>query len=377
MVLSSKIRIYPNSTTRSRLNAIFRLTDYIYNKCITMLDVDGKIPDPKKFLKSITKSNLTGEENLSFKMISLSSQLLVVKKAYTNYIKAKNLGKQCRLKRGSENIKSFKISEVSSLRIIDNKYIDIPYVGTVRTRYLRELKGKNVSILVKQEAGNVYYLVVNKNVEKNDLKINKPPRKSPIGIDLGINYLITTSDGKQYPCDKNYTKHKEKLSYLKKEMSRKVKGSNNYNRRLLQYRKENWKVRNKIDDSLNKLSKRIIRYHSFVSMETFSTKELISNRKKKDMAYMDASITKLINMIKYKANLYDRAFVQVDKYFPSSQICSNCGYRESKLKDISIKHWKCENCGCEHDRDINAAKNILKKGKLLYLIAKKWKEGKL
>lgn len=95
------------------------------------------------------------------------------------------------------------------------------------------------------------------------------------------------------------------------------------------------------------------------------------------MAYMDASITKLIDMIKYKANLYDRAFVQVDKYFPSSQICSNCGHRESKLKDVSIKYWKCEKCGYVHNRDVNAANNVLDKGKLLYLIARKWKEGKL
>ena len=377
MVLSSKIRIYPNSTTRSRLDAIFRLTDYIYNKCITQLDVDGKIPDCEKFLQSIAKSYLTDKVNLSFKMISSSSQMLVVQRACTSYNRAKKLGKKCHLKKGSENIKSFRINEVSNLKINDNKYIDIPYVGTVRTRYLRELKGKNVSILIKKEAGNVYYLVVNKIVEKNDLKINKPPKKSPIGIDLGINYLITTSDGKQFLCDKNYTKHKERLSDLKREMSRKVKGSNNYNKNLLQYRKENWKIRNKINDGLNKLSKRIIRYHSFISMETFSTRELMNKRRVKDMAYMDASITKLIDMIKYKANLYDRAFVQVDKYFPSSQICSNCGHRESKLKDVSIKYWKCEKCGYVHNRDVNAANNVLDKGKLLYLIARKWKEGKL
>ncbi len=190
----------------------------------------------------------------------------------------------------------------------------------------------------------------------------KPLPESPnqIGIDLGITSLVALSTGKKVSNPKGFKAKRAKLRRVQKALSRKVKGSNNRYKARLKVAKVHEQISDARKDFLHKLTTQLVRENQTIAVEDLAVKNMIKNHKLA-LAISDASWGELVRQLEYKCDWYGRTFIKIDRWFPSSKRCGHCGHVVEKLP-LNIREWDCPKCGAHHDRDINAAKNILAAG---------------
>ena len=239
----------------------------------------------------------------------------------------------------------------------NNRYISIPKCPRIRIKKHRDFIGTIKSITVSRTTDNKYYMSL--LVEEE----NKPmgPIDKMIGLDLGLKELIVDSNGKKYKNHKYLTKSQSKLAKEQRKLSKMVKGSKNRNKQRIKVARLHKHIQNQRNDYLHKLSKSIIDENQVVCIEDLKVKDMM-NDSKLARNISDVSWSRLVSMLIYKANGYGRTVIKVPSDYPSSQLCHVCGYKNSLTKDLGIRKWTCPECGTIHDRDINAAKNILSKG---------------
>lgn len=182
-----------------------------------------------------------------------------------------------------------------------------------------------------------------------------------IGIDLGLKEFAITSDGEKFENPKYLAKSLQRLKFLQRSLSRKTKGSKNREKTRLKVARLYSRISEQRRDFLQKLSTMLIRGYDKICLENLQVSNMVKNHKLA-RSISDVSWSEFVRMLKYKAEWYGRKVIQIDTFYPSSQLCSVCGCKNSVLKDLSIRHWECSECGAMHDRDINAAKNILQEG---------------
>ena len=204
---------------------------------------------------------------------------------------------------------------------------------------------------------NKYYISLLVETDVEPLKESN----TSIGLDLGIKELIVDSNGKKYKNHKYLTKSQNKLAKEQRKLSKMVKGSSNRNKQRIKVARVHKHIQNQRNDYLHKLSKKIIDENQIICIESLSVKDMM-NDSKLARNISDVSWSKFVSMLIYKADWYGRKVIKVPSTYPSSQLCSKCGYKNSITRDLAIRKWTCPKCGSIHDRDINAAKNILSKG---------------
>ena len=187
-----------------------------------------------------------------------------------------------------------------------------------------------------------------------------PKIDKTIGLDVGITSLIATSDGDKIANPKHFKKLRKKLKRKQKALTRKHKGSNNREKARVQVAKVHAEITDARKDFIHKLTTQLIRENQTIVVEDLAIRNMVKNHKLA-LAISDASWSELIRQIAYKCEWYGRELIKIDRWFPSSKRCGNCGHVVDKLP-LNIREWKCPKCGTEHDRDINAAKNILAAG---------------
>ena len=212
------------------------------------------------------------------------------------------------------------------------------------------------TITVKLEPSGRWFvsLLVNTNISQ------LPKVEKSIGLDMGITTLIATSNGDKIANPKHFKQLRQKLKKVQKALSRKQKGSNNRHKARLMVAKVHAQITDTRKDFLHKLTTQLVRENQTIVVENLAIKNMVKNHKLAG-SISDASWGELIRQLAYKCEWYGRELIEIDRWFPSTKRCGSCGHIVDKMP-LNVREWECPKCGANHDRDINASKNILAAG---------------
>jgi putative transposase len=237
----------------------------------------------------------------------------------------------------------------------DNSLIQLEKIGKVRVVLDRKIEGDFRSVTVSKTPTNKYYVSILVKTNVNIL----PSTGNMVGIDVGLKDLFILSNGLVANNPRWFRKSQSKLAKAQKRLSRKKKGSNRHEKQRLKVARVHEKIANQRSYFTHNMSSSIVKNFDVIVTEDLNIAGLKKSNLGKSIS--DAGWSKFIRQLEYKSNWYGRTFVKIDRFYPSSQICSSCGHRDGK-KTLGIRGWECSSCGTEHDRDLNAANNILVKG---------------
>ena len=225
-------------------------------------------------------------------------------------------------------------------------------------RWSRQLPkaAKVTTVTVSRDASGRYFV----SMLCDDVVAAKPAVAAKVGIDLGLSHFAILSTGEKVAAPNTFRKNEAKLAKLQRRLAKKTKGSNRRRKAKLKVAKLHAKIADSRRDFLHKLSTRLINENQVIAVESLSVSNMQKNRcLSKSIA--DAGWSEFLRQLEYKANWYGRELVGIDKWYPSSKLCSDCGYTMPKMP-LSVRQWTCPECGSIHDRDVNAARNVLAAG---------------
>ena len=374
--MAQRIPFTPSKTQATLLEQCFGARRFAYNQQVEAFNSYDKETNPHPAYPNVTDMKRANEwlRDSPIPSNALGNAITDFRKAQSSYFRKAEYGKnRPRFASKSDNVQSFR-NGMPMRRMEGNRYPLSRKLGSVRIRRrdcIRYPLESLSSWTVKRENG-VYYLVLLFDVDVQP----KPPVDGQVGIDLGVKDFLTLSTGEKINYPDRLHQLEEKARREQRKLSRRVKGSSNYRKQKVTVAKANAKVRHYRANFQHQLSHKLIEDNQFVGMETLAVQNMTRKAKKKLDANgeptrngqsakraMNRSILRggwsgFVEKLTYKAQWYGRAFVQVDRFYPSSRLCSNCGHKCDSLL-LSEREWVCESCCASHDRDVNAALNIL------------------
>jgi len=365
---SFKFRLDPNKQQKVLINKTLGCTRFLYNQMLAEKQDKHKSKDKSK-LKTEKDYKIEFSFLKEVDSIALQQTRIDLKTAYTNFFRKLKLGQPTSLNfKSKHNPKNtYRTLNINnSIRVEDNN-IRLSKLGFVKFKKSREVSGTIRSVTVTKNILNKYYVSI--LCETNIIAL--PKLNAQIGIDLGLKEFCVTSNNEFVSNPKYLRTLEEKLVQAQCKKDRRKKGSN----RRFKARKQVFKIYQKIVnqrlDFLHKLSTKLINENQVICLEDLQVENMVKNHCLAK-SISDASWSKFVELLKYKADWYGRELVQIDKFFPSSKMCSKCG---NIKKDLTLKdrEYICNCCGLVIDRDYNASLNILREG--LRILKNRWDSG--
>ena len=354
---SYKFRIYPTKEQEVLLSKHFGHCRFVFNRMLS--DRKEKYLNEKTSLNyydnARTLTELKKEEEYVWlkevNSQSLQAAIRNLDVAYRNFFNKQNKFPRFKSKYDKQ---SFKIPQNV---LIENEKLVIPkFKEGIKLNLHRQIEGELLFATISKNTTGKYYVSITCEIKYIPYeKTNKS-----IGIDTGIKELAILSDGSSYENIKSLKTKLSKLKYEQRQLSKKTKGSNSRNKQKKKLALVHEHITNIRKDYLHKVSTEIVKNHDIISVEDLAVKNIMKNHCLAQ-AMSDVSLGTFYTMLEYKAKWNDKSFVKIDRFFPSSKTCSICGWIK---QDLELKHreWTCESCGTHHNRDVNAANNILKQG---------------
>ena len=374
MYKSFKFRIYPNNEQKILLNKSFGCSRFIYNYYLSKIKNNGYINAYSNISDYV--SNLKYEYSFLQEIDSTIIRKTLfhlddnIKKFYNNgfgYPKYKSKFDKHSYTT-SAVYSNYKNKRYCNIEIdLESRLIKLPKLKWVSIRGYRNIKsisGKIISATISREKNGKYYVSV--LFDMVEVKNNDLIPRNIVGIDLGIKKLLTLSDGMTYENNKYIEKYEKRIKRVQRELSRKVKRSNNYNKCKKKLAVLYSKLKNARNYYLHNITKKITDEYDIITCEKLTIQKMLKE-KNLSKKISDASFYEIIRQLEYKSKYKNKHFYQIDTYYPSSQECSTCGNIDKKYKDIKERVYKCSKCYHEMDRDLNASINIMYEGLKLYM----------
>lgn len=369
MLKAYKYRLYPNREQEVLIQKTFGCCRFVYNHTLAYRK---ELYETKKI--SINRIDCNNWKNKTLKVnyewlkevdkFALDNAIINMDSAYQKFFKEHAGYPKFKSKR--DNKKSYKTNytngniEVS----FEKNKIKLPKLKWIKAKVHREFVGKIKSATISQVSSGKYFVSILVETEHIPLEHTN----NSIGIDLGIKDLLITSNGKKFDNLKLTKKYEKKLAKEQRKLFHKEKGSNNYQKQRIKLAKVYEKIKNTRLDYLHKISHKLINENQVIVSEDLAISNMAKNHKL-SKSILDCGWYELTRQLSYKSDWNNRQYIKINRFYASSQICNCCGYVNSNTKDLSVRKWTCPQCGAIHDRDINAAKNILNEGLRILQVA--------
>lgn len=372
-----KFRIYPTPSQVEQIEKTFGACRYVWNHMLELRKVAWDF-DKTRLSSSDLMSHLTTlKKTVCPWLYEVSSQALQqtlrdLDAAYANFFKRCKKGEAKKgfpkWKKKNCGNQSYRVPAENgkSADLIDSSHVKIPKLGSVKCRVSREVEGRILSATIRRVPSGKYYVTFT----CTDVPEPSVPSEGfdLIGIDVGIKDLIVRSDGVKVPNPKYLKAAEKKLARAQRKLSRRVgankgeKPSSNYMKQRRKVARINERIANQRNDTIHKATTDAVRESQGIACESLNVKGMLKN-KRVSKSVLDAAMGEIIRQLAYKCQWYGREFRQVDTFFPSTQTCGCCGSISGPkgFDGLGKREWTCPECGAHHDRDINAASNILRK----------------
>ena len=379
MYKAYRFRLYPTTNQIELIHKTFGCTRVVYNHYLEKqkaLYDEGKdslscfdmIKDLKNF--QVERPYLKEVDSCSLRcsLFNLDDAFKRWYKGQEEYPKFKGKYNSKRSYRTNCISSTYKDKTYQSIEVdLKRHIIKLPKLKEVSIKGYRDLEylpGRIINATIEQASTLKYYVSV--LVEEDDVYTKLKPRKI-IGIDLGIKDIVITSDNEKIGNPRLIEKYEKRIKRCARELSRRVKGSNNYNKTKKKLAVLHQKLKNARRHFIHQITKKLVIENDIIVTESLKLQDMIEE-KRLSKQLTNVSLGELCRVLEYKAKIYGKKYIKIDSYYPSSQECSRCGYKNEKVKDLSVRSWICPECGSYHDRDYNASYNIMFEGLKKYMM---------